>query len=210
MKFAVAVFALVCSGVYACSEPTEPVAQSIEEFDGRLESLRQQAHIPAISVAIAENQRIAWSKGYGAADLSTNRMASDTTVYHFASLTKPFASAILLQLSEEGRISLDDPVANYGIVLPSPPSGVIRIRHLLSHTSSGVPGTTYSYDGDRYSLLDSVIARATGGSFTDSRGCSSSTQSPTPESSTIGPAAASADSDCPACSPTGTPTRPFT
>ena len=165
MKFAVVVFALVCWGVYACSEPTEPVAQSIEEFDGRLESLRQQAHIPAISVAIAENQRIAWSKGYGAADLSTNRMASDTTVYHFASLTKPFASAILLQLSEEGRISLDDPVANYGIVLPSPPSGVIRIRHLLSHTSSGIPGTTYSYDGDRYSLLDSVIARPTGGSF---------------------------------------------
>src|SRR5262249_20883691 len=76
---------------------------------------------------------------------------------------KPFASAILLRLSEEGRISLDDPVANYGIVLPSP--GVIRIRHLLSHTSSGMPGTKYSYDGDRFSLLDSVIARATGGSF---------------------------------------------
>jgi len=160
-----AVFALLCSGVYACSEPTEPVAGSIDEFDGRLESLRQQAHIPAISVAIAENQRIAWSKGYGTADLSTNRVATDTTVYHFASLTKPFASAILFQLIEEGRISLDDPVVNYGIVLPSPPSGVIRIRHLLSHTSSGVPGTTYSYDGDRFSLLDSVIARATGGSF---------------------------------------------
>ena len=151
------------SGLLACPNPTEPVAQSIEEFDRRLESLRQQAHIPAISVAIAENQRIAWSKGYGTADLATNRTASDTTVYHFASLTKPFASAILLQLSEEGRISLDEPVANYGIVLPGP--GVIRIRHLLSHTSGGMPGTRYSYDGDRFSLLDSVIARATGGSF---------------------------------------------
>lgn len=132
----------------------------------RLESLRQQAHIPAISVAISENQRIAWSKGYGTADLDANRNASDSTVYHFASLTKPFASAILLQLSEEGRISLDDPVANYGIVLPNPSgTGVIRIRHLLSHTSGGIPGTKYSYDGDRFSLLDSVIVRATGGSF---------------------------------------------
>jgi CubicO group peptidase (beta-lactamase class C family) len=167
VKSVVAVVSLVFPALLACSNPTEPVARSIEEFDQRLESLRQQAHIPAISVAIAENQRIAWSKGYGTADLATNRMASDTTVYHFASLTKPFASAILLQLSEEGRISLDDPVANYGIVLlPSPPSpGVIRIRHLLSHTSSGTPGSRYSYDGDRFSLLDSVIARATGGSF---------------------------------------------
>jgi len=163
MRAVVAVAWLVGSGLLACSDSTDPVAQSVEEFDRRLESLRQQAHIPALSAAIAENQRIAWSKGYGTADLATNRPASDTTVYHFASLTKPFASAILLQLSEEGRISLDDPVADYGIVLPSP--GVIRIRHLLSHTSSGMPGTRYSYDGDRFSLLDSVIARATGGSF---------------------------------------------
>lgn len=166
MRSVVAVALLASSGLLACSKTTEPVAQSIDEFDRRMESLRQQAHIPAISVAISENQRLAWSKGYGTADLAANRKASDTTVYHFASLTKPFASAILLQLSEEGRISLDDPVANYGIVLPSPPSpGVIRIRHLLSHTSSGMPGTRYAYDGDRFSLLDSVIARATGGSF---------------------------------------------
>jgi CubicO group peptidase (beta-lactamase class C family) len=165
MKFTVAVVSLVCSAALTCSNPTEPVAHNIDEFGRRLESLRQEAHIPAISVAIAANQHVAWSKGYGTADRATNRLASDTTVYHFASLTKPFASAILLQLSEEGRISLDDPVAKYGIVLPSPPSGVIRIRHLLSHTSSGIPGSKYSYDGDRFSLLDSVIARATGASF---------------------------------------------
>ena len=162
MKLAIAAISLV---VITCSSPTEPVAQNIQEFDQRLESLREQAHIPAISVAIAQNQRVVWSKGYGTADRTTDRIASDTTVYHFASLTKPFASAVLLQLSEEGKISLDDPVTKYGIVLPTPPSGVIRIRHLMSHTSSGIPGTKYSYDGDRFSLLDSVIARTTGGSF---------------------------------------------
>jgi CubicO group peptidase (beta-lactamase class C family) len=166
VKVVIAIACVAGLGSLACSKPTEPVAQSIGEFDQRLESLRQQAHIPAISVAISQDQRLAWSKGYGTADLATNQAAADTTVYHFASLTKPFASAILLRLSEEGRISLDDPVANYGIVLPGAPSGgVIRIRHLLSHTSSGMPGTTYSYDGDRFSLLDSVIARATGRSF---------------------------------------------
>jgi CubicO group peptidase (beta-lactamase class C family) len=165
VKAVFAVAALIGSGVLTCSNPTEPAARNINEFDRRMEALRQQAHIPAVSVAIADSQRT-WSKGYGTVDLTTNRLASDTTVYHFASLTKPFASAILLQLSEEGKISLDDPVANYGIVLPSPPSpGVIRIRHLLSHTSSGMPGTRYTYDGDRFSLLDSVVARATGGSF---------------------------------------------
>src|SRR5262245_37514874 len=91
----------LCLGLLACSNPFEPVAQNIDEFDRRLEALRQKAHIPAISVAIAKDQHIAWSKGYGTADRTTNRMAADTTVYHFASLTKPFASAILLQLTQE-------------------------------------------------------------------------------------------------------------
>lgn len=163
MNTIVAMAWLAGSSALSCSSATEPVARSIEEFDRRLETLRQQSHIPAISVAIAKDQRVAWSKGYGVADLATNRMASDTTVYHFASLTKPFASAILLQLVQEGRIALDDPVADHGIVLPG--AGVIRIRHLLSHTSSGTPGSQYRYDGNRFSLLDSVIARATGGSF---------------------------------------------
>ena len=54
---------LVGLGLLTCSNPTEPVARSIEEFDLRLESLRQQSHIPALSVAIAQNQRIAWSQG---------------------------------------------------------------------------------------------------------------------------------------------------
>ena len=166
MRAAVALTYLLAAGRLACSNPSEPVARNIEEFEGRLESLRREARIPAISVAISHDQRIAWSKGFGVADLSTNRMAADSTVYHFASLTKPFASAVLLQLAHEGRISLDDPVSDYGIVLPSPPgSGAIRIRHLLSHTSSATPGTQYSYDGNRFSLLDSVVARATGGTF---------------------------------------------
>ena len=60
-------------------------------------------------------------------------------------------------------MSLDDPVSKYGIALPN--SGDIRIRHLLSHTSEGVPGSRYAYSGNRFSLLDSVIARAAGKSF---------------------------------------------
>jgi CubicO group peptidase (beta-lactamase class C family) len=84
-------------------------------------------------------------------------------VYHLASLTKPFAATVILQLVEEGTVSLDDPVSMYGIQLGS--SGVIKVRHLLSHTSGGIPGTRFSYDGNRFGLLDSVIVRAAGKSF---------------------------------------------
>jgi CubicO group peptidase (beta-lactamase class C family) len=73
------------------------------------------------------------------------------------------ASTVILQLVDEGKVSLDDPVSKYGIVLSSP--APILVRHLLSHTSEGMPGTRFAYNGDRFSLLDSVIKRATGKSF---------------------------------------------
>src|SRR6185503_6307321 len=69
----------------------------------------------------------------------------------------------ILQLVEEGKVSLDDPVSKYGIVLTSP--APVLVRHLMSHTSEGVPGTRYAYNGDRFSLLDSVVRRAAGKSF---------------------------------------------
>jgi len=57
-----------------------------------------------------------------------------------------------MQLVQEGVISLDDPVSKYGVELES--EGMILVRHLLTHTSTGVPGTSFVYDGGRYAYLD--------------------------------------------------------
>src|SRR5512132_1550525 len=144
-----------CGGDKITSSP----AASIPEFEQRLDELRSSSHIPAITAVISKGQQIVWVKAYGFADLAAQRPARDTTIYHLASLTKPFASTVLLQLVQEGKVSLDDPVSNYGINLTSPAGTVIRVRHLLSHTSEGVPGTMYAYNGDRFGLLDAVIAQ---------------------------------------------------
>ena len=135
-------------------------ADSIPEFEQRLENLRASAHIPAVTAVISKDQNIVWVKALGSADLSTQRPAADTTVYHLASLTKPFAATVLLQLVEEGKVSLDHPVSMYGINLTSPAGTVIRVRHLLSHTSEGTPGARFAYNGDRFGLIDGVIAQA--------------------------------------------------
>ena len=154
----------VVASVTSCGsdEINSAPAASIPEFEQRLEALRASSHIAAITAVISNGQQIVWVKAYGIADLTTQRAAADTTVYHLASLTKPFAATVLLQLVEEGKVSLDDPVSMYGINLPGPAGTVIRVRHLLSHTSEGVPGTKYSYNGDRFGLLDAVIAQAAG------------------------------------------------
>ena len=118
-----------------------------------------------MSAAIVEGGSIIWSQGLGQADAEAGRAATPTTPFHLASLTKPFGSTILMQLVEEGLVGLDDPVSDYGVDLSA--NGIIRVRHLLTHTSEGVPGSRYSYDGNRFGNLDRVIEVASGRSFAD-------------------------------------------
>ena len=143
----------------------QPSAAQIARFETQLESLRQELKIPAYSAAIVKDQKVVWAKGFGYADVENKIPATEHTAYHLASLTKTFASTILMQLVQEGKIKLDDPVSKYGITLES--NGVIRVRHLFSHTSEGNPGEQYRYNGNRFAELDKVIEKATGKSFAE-------------------------------------------
>ncbi len=137
-----------------------------ERLDGlsvALEELQRNLRIVGMSAAVVRGQELVWARGYGFADIERGIPAAPSTPYCLASLTKPFAAALLLGLVEEGNIDLDDPVSDYGIRIASP--GVVRVRHLLSHTSSFRPGAYYRYDGDRFARLDHVLAHATGSTF---------------------------------------------
>jgi len=138
-------------------------AERIARLEVLLENLRQELKIPAYSAAIVKDQKVIWAKGFGYADLENKIPATEHTNYHLASLTKTFASTIVMQLVQDGKVKLDDPVSKYGINLES--EGVIRVRHLLSHTSEGNPGEQYRYNGNRFAELDKVVQRASGKSF---------------------------------------------
>lgn len=168
LTLAWAVFAPGLPAQNAGSIGTQPAVKSSDserfgQLEVQLESIRQELKIPALSAAIVKDQRVVWAKGFGFADLENKVPASEHTPYHLASLTKTFASTILMQLVQEGRVKLDDPVSKYGINLES--EGVIRVRHLLSHTSEGNPGEQYRYNGNRFAELDKVVQRASGKSF---------------------------------------------
>lgn len=143
--------------------PAPPEAARVSRLESSLESLRQDLKIPAMSAAVVKDQKVLWARGFGYADLEKKIPATEHTPYHLASLTKTFASTVVMRLVQEGKVSLDDPVSKYGINLES--DGVIRVKHLLSHTSEGVPGEHYSYNGNRFGELDKVVERAAGKSF---------------------------------------------
>jgi CubicO group peptidase (beta-lactamase class C family) len=137
--------------------------ESTADLVRELESLRVRLRIPGMSAAIADANGVVWSRGFGDADIERSIRAQPDTIYHLASLTKPFAATVTLQLVDEGRLNLDAPVSDFGIVIPR--TTPVRVWHLMSHTSDEPPGSTYRYDGDTFGKLDTVIEHVTGRSF---------------------------------------------
>lgn len=167
--FALVALALALAG---CGQPAvEPTpgllgetgADAYARFEADLEALRLQHKIPGLSAAIVQGHELRWTRGFGYAGLENELVATPDTAYYLASLTKPFAAILIMQLVEEGALDLEDPVAQYGVDLDS--TGVIRVKHLLSMTSEGNPGEAYSYNGGRYMHLGQVIEAASGKSF---------------------------------------------
>ncbi|MFY9608902.1 MAG: serine hydrolase domain-containing protein [Blastocatellia bacterium] len=150
----------------AATQPASGLdAEQLAHLEKRLDGLREQLKIPALSCAIVKDQKVVWARGFGYADIENKIPATEHTSYHLASLTKTFGSTILMKLVQDGRVSLDDGVSKYGITLES--SGVIKVRHLFSHTSEGNPGERYSYNGNRFGELDKIVQKASGKSFAE-------------------------------------------
>ena len=160
-------FAMTDSSIVFISDYASAVdKEKVGRLEVEIEKLRSRLDIPGLSVAVVKNQELLWARGFGCADIASGRPATPHTPYNLASLTKPFGAMVLLQLVEEGLVDLNDPISEYGVSLES--EGVIRVKHLLSHTTrGGVPGTRYRYDGDRFGLIDKVMSESTGRTFRD-------------------------------------------
>lgn len=87
-----------------------------------------------VSVAVARGDEILLANGYGYANLETKTPATEDTVYRIGSITKQFTAAAILQLAEQGKLSLDDPVTKH-LSNFSTGEREVTLRHLLQHTS---------------------------------------------------------------------------
>ncbi len=116
-----------------------------------------------MSIGIVHDQALAWSGGFGWADVERREPATADTLYRIGSITKLFTATALLLLRDEGKLHLDDPLTAH---LPwfqmkaAADAGTITIRHLLTHTS-GLPreGAFPYFTDSRFPSLDEIRAR---------------------------------------------------
>ncbi len=113
----------------------------------RLESFILQKMIetklPGLSMALLENNKVIHSRNFGFREVQMRLSPTSETLYGLGSITKVFTAVGIMQLCDQGLLSIDDPVGKYFDLFPSDGSKAVCIKHLLSH-SSGIPALGYS------------------------------------------------------------------
>lgn len=97
--------------------------------------------VAGLSVAVVDEGRIAWAKGYGVADATTGRAVTPETLFQGASISKPIAALGALLLVERGKLDLDGDVNRHLKAWKVPTSAVtashpVTLRTLLDHSAA--------------------------------------------------------------------------
>ena len=148
-------FAMTCLSLLlihpasAQSTETEPsVEAQIELFSNWMEGQIEIRNLPGIVVGVISGDDLVWAKGFGHADVESERAMETTTRFRMASHSKLFTATAIMQLREQGKIRLDDPVTDYlpwfTYKMAAPDDPPITIEHLLTH-SSGLPREASSH-----------------------------------------------------------------
>lgn len=116
---------------------------------------------PGLSIALVDDQRVVWAQGFGFADLERKLPATPSTVYRVGSISKLLTDVAAMQLVEQGRLRLDEPLQTY---LPefsirqrradAPP---ITVRQLMTHHAGLPRDLLKGFQAARPAPFDSVI-----------------------------------------------------
>lgn len=115
----------------SCSQPLE------NRLDGILMPVFPEGE-PGAAVLVMKGDSVLYDKGFGLANLETGAKIDGDTPLNIASISKQFTAVAVLQLEQEGKLSLGDPVSKYFPEFESKIWEDVRLAHLLSH-SSGIP-----------------------------------------------------------------------
>jgi len=118
------------------------VQGAIRLFSSWIEGQIRYRELPGVAVGVVADQRLVWARGFGLADLASKRPMTPATKFRMASHSKLFTATAIMQLREQGKLQLDDPVVKYlpwfRVKSAAPDDPPITIEELLTH-SSGLP-----------------------------------------------------------------------
>ncbi|OCJ11935.1 serine hydrolase [Rhizobium sp. AC27/96] len=121
-----------------------------EGVNAAVDSALADKRLVGTVVMVARDGELIFRRAAGLADRENKVAVREDTIFRLASITKPIVAITAMRLVEQGRIGLDDPITkwlpDFRPRLPDGTEAVIRIRHLLTHTSG--LGYTFAEEQD--------------------------------------------------------------
>jgi CubicO group peptidase (beta-lactamase class C family) len=121
-------------------------------FEPRLKKTMKANEIPGFCIAVVKNSERLYAETFGVKNLNSKERLSIRSLFHMASLTKPFVATAIMQLVEKDKIDLEKPIIEYlpYFKLKSSLYKTITIRQMLSHTSGMPDVEDYEWDKPVY------------------------------------------------------------
>ncbi|HLK20963.1 MAG TPA: serine hydrolase domain-containing protein [Bryobacteraceae bacterium] len=111
-------------------------------FESWIRAQLAYRNLPGLVVGVVADQQLVWAKGFGFADVESRTPMTSATKFRMASHSKLFTATAIMQLRDQGKVRLDDPVAKYLDWFKVAPAETddppITIEELLTH-SAGLP-----------------------------------------------------------------------
>jgi len=167
-KTLIPVIILGCLLSLSCRKQAEETIPSpgYERIAKELERVIQHEmadkNLPALSIALVDDQEIVWARAFGHSDPEREIPATTETVYRIGSVSKLFTDIAIMQLVERGVLDLDEPVAEYvpEFQPKNPFKKPITLRQLMSHRSGLLrePPVGNYFETSEPSLADTVLS----------------------------------------------------
>ena len=134
----------------------------LARFSDYLDALRIQAGIPGLAAAIVGPTDVNWERAFGQQDVDRNVATRLDTPFQLDGTTQALVASLAVRCASDGWLSLNDPVGKFA---PSSPDAGATIGQLLTHTTPGAKGLTFSYRPERLVPVAAAVAGCTDSTF---------------------------------------------
>jgi CubicO group peptidase (beta-lactamase class C family) len=117
----------------------DPWPKSVDEFRSAVQKVLDDTGVPGAGIALVRQSGVEWAGGIGLADRDRKTPVTADTHFRAGSISKTFIAMALVQLSEDGDLDLDTPIAEIASDVPFANTweagSPVRVIHLLQHTA---------------------------------------------------------------------------
>lgn len=151
MKYLICVV-MLCTLLSCQQKSANNSISEVQELDQLVIEIKECFDTPGLAVGVMKDGKVFYKGAHGVQRLDAKDKLTTKSIFHMASVSKPFVATCIVQLVEKGKIDLDEKLTHYlpYFTMADEQYKDITIRHMLVHTS-GIPDVKdYEWDKPQY------------------------------------------------------------